>query len=202
MEKKQVHLDAAQALGLRHCEEFNKRIPQAEMKEHHAFLERCRVQDHPALLLTVCGSYRRGRPDCGDIDVLISHPNYTTAKKEANAGGKLLHGFVNSLKKVGYVTGDLAFGQTKFMGVCRLPGGLHRRLDIRCMPEDQYHFGMLYFTGSAALSVKMRLKAIEMGMTLSEYGLENKVTGEKVTARLEEEIFRALGMEYLEPWQR
>ena len=26
---------------------------------------------------------------------------------------------VNSLKKVGYVTGDLAFGQTKFMGVCR-----------------------------------------------------------------------------------
>lgn len=23
----------------------------------------------------------------------------------------------------------------------RLPGGLHRRLDIRCMPEDQYHFG-------------------------------------------------------------
>lgn len=61
---------------------------------------------------------------------------------------------------------------------------------------------MLYFTGSAALSVKMRLKAIEMGMTLSEYGLENKVTGEKVTARSEEEIFRALGMEYLEPWQR
>lgn len=26
---------------------------------------------------------------------------------------------VNSLKKAGYVTGDLAFGQTKYMGVCR-----------------------------------------------------------------------------------
>lgn len=26
----------------------------------------------------------------------------------------------------------------------RLPGSnrLHRRLDIRCMPEDQYHFGI------------------------------------------------------------
>jgi hypothetical protein len=31
--------------------------------------------------------------------VLISHPNYTTAKKEANAGGKLLHGFVPVLRK-------------------------------------------------------------------------------------------------------
>ncbi|CAK9013536.1 unnamed protein product [Durusdinium trenchii] len=142
VEKNQVHLDSAQALGLRHCEEFSKRIPQAEMKEHHKLLEQCCLKGHPDLLLTVCGSYRRGRPDCGDIDVLISHPDYTTAKKEANAGGKLLHGFVSTLKKAGYVTGDLAFGQTKFMGVCRLSRGhLHRRLDIRCMPEDQYHFG-------------------------------------------------------------
>ncbi|CAK9013438.1 unnamed protein product [Durusdinium trenchii] len=161
VEKNQVHLDSAQALGLRHCEEFSKRIPQAEMKEHHKLLEQCCLKGHPDLLLTVCGSYRRGRPDCGDIDVLISHPDYTTAKKEANAGGKLLHGFVSTLKKAGYVTGDLAFGQTKFMGVCRLSRGhLHRRLDIRCMPEDQYHFGMLYFTGSAALSVKMRLSLV------------------------------------------
>ena len=31
---------------------------------------------------------------------------------------------------------------------CRLPGldRLHRRLDIRCMPEDQYHFGIVAAT--------------------------------------------------------
>ncbi|CAJ1378951.1 unnamed protein product [Effrenium voratum] len=202
--KHQVHLDAAQALGLHHCEEFRQRIPQAEMKEHHRLLEVHLDKENPSLLLTICGSYRRGRPDCGDIDVLISHPEYTTTKRAANAGGKLLHGFVDSLKRAGYVTGDLAFGNTKFMGICRLPGAerLHRRLDIRCVPYDQYHFGMLYFTGSAALSVKMRLKAIEMGLTLSEYGLENKLTGEKVLANSEEDIFRALGMPYLAPTER
>ncbi|CAE7027191.1 Polb [Symbiodinium natans] len=141
--KNQVHLDAAQVIGLRHCEEFMKRIPYAEMKEHHDKLEACRLSN-PKLLLTVCGSYRRGRPDCGDIDVLISHPEYTTAKRDANAGGKLLHAFVESLKHAGYVTADLAFGNTKFMGVCRLSGEerLHRRLDIRCLPHDQYHFGL------------------------------------------------------------
>eukprot|EP00913_Durusdinium_trenchii_P013605 g12775.t1 len=85
VEKNQVHLDSAQALGLRHCEEFSKRIPQAagevgfllcshlpaheaEMKEHHKLLEQCCLKGHPDLLLTVCGSYRRGRPDCGDIE--------------------------------------------------------------------------------------------------------------------------------------
>ncbi|CAE7265920.1 Polb, partial [Symbiodinium necroappetens] len=192
--KNQVHLDAAQVVGLRHCEEFAKRIPYAEMKEHHHMLEACRLRSNPKLLLTVCGSYRRERPDCGDIDVLISHPDYTTAKRDANAGGKLLHAFVEALKHGGYVTADLAFGNTKFMGVCRLSGDerLHRRLDIRCLPNDQYHFGMLYFTGSAALGVKMRLKAIELGLTLSEYGLENRKTGEKVKASCEQDIFRCL----------
>ncbi|CAE7237305.1 unnamed protein product, partial [Symbiodinium sp. KB8] len=56
---------------------------------------------------------------------------------------------------------------------------------------------MLYFTGSAALGVKMRLKAIELGLTLSEYGLENRKTGEKVKASCEQDIFSALGMSYL-----
>ncbi|OLP88669.1 putative DNA polymerase family X [Symbiodinium microadriaticum] len=61
---------------------------------------------------------------------------------------------------------------------------------------------MLYFTGSAALGVKMRLKAIELGLTLSEYGLENRKTGEKVKASCEQDIFSALGMSYLEPNER
>ena len=37
------------------------------------------------LMLTVPGSFCK--------DVLISHPDYTTAKRDANAGGKLLHSF-------------------------------------------------------------------------------------------------------------
>ena len=29
----------------------------------------------PGLEVVTCGSYRRGRPMCGDVDLLITHPN-------------------------------------------------------------------------------------------------------------------------------
>merc|ERR1719329_1545363 len=173
------------------------------MVEHEALLLRA-AAGHPGLQLVVCGSYRRGRPQSGDIDALITMPAFTTSSREANAGGKILRGFVESLREAAYVTGDLAAGVTKYMGVCRLPGEgrRHRRLDIRCMPADQYHFATLYFTGSAALSVRLRLKAIDLGMTLNEYSCENKAFGKSVSATSEKDIFDALGVEYLLPTER
>ena len=78
------------------------------------------------------------------------------------------------MRESGYVTDTLAQGPSKFMGVCRLPDGMHRRLDLRSVPPEQFHFATLYFTGSNLLNVKMRLRAIELGMTLNEYRLERK----------------------------
>ena len=65
----------------------------------------------------------------------------------------------------------------------------------------------LYFTGSDEHNKLMRSKAIELGYRLNEYGLF-KVDADGVVAErpekadCEEDIYRLLGMAYLEPTAR
>lgn len=198
-----VKLDSQQTIGLKYAAEFAKRIPRSEMQEHEALLLGLRDGYDSALILTVCGSYRRGQADCGDIDALITSRKFTS-EGGTGMGSTILKGFVGALRDAGYVTDTLVLGQSKFMGVCTMgPGALHRRIDIRCIPHDQYHFATLYFTGNTLLNIKLRTKAIELGMTLSEYGLESKSSAvPKTAATCARDIFDALQEPYLEPHQR
>jgi len=77
---------------------------------------------------------------------------------------------------------------------------LHRRLDLRLVPHDQYCFGTLYFTGSDTLNKRMRAKAQELGYKLNEYSLMKG--DDALPAASEEDVFKHLGMEYLAPADR
>ena len=72
----------------------------------------------PGVHMEICGSYRRGRPHCGDIDVLFSHPNDELRKS-------FLRAVLQKLKETKLITDDLicvnSEEQRKYMGVCRLP---------------------------------------------------------------------------------
>merc|ERR1719324_1993904 len=145
------------------------------MVEHEALIEKI-AERQTSLTLLVCGSYRRGKAASGDIDVLITAKAFTSAFP---FGGRyLLPNFIKCLRASGYLVADLADGETKYMGICKLPThSMHRRIDIRCLPFDQFHFGTLYFTGSRELNVRMRLQALDAGLVLSEYGLVSRDTG-------------------------
>ena len=68
--------------------------------------------------MQICGSYRRGRPKCGDIDVLFSHPDDALRKS-------FLKSVLEHLKDIQLITDDLICVKTqeqrKYMGVCKLP---------------------------------------------------------------------------------
>ena len=83
---------------------------------------------------------------------------------------------------------------------------LHRRIDIRVFPSDQYHCALLYFTGNDQLNRQMRIVAQEKGYKLNEYSIQKVgstgVLGKPLPVESEEDIFDYLQMEYKEPQQR
>ncbi|CAK0790153.1 unnamed protein product [Prorocentrum cordatum] len=210
-----VTLSAVQRVGLRLADELRIRIPRAEAQEIEVAILHARdslaasVDGPQDLVVVICGSYRRGKAECGDIDCLITSDTYTSNSaiprlKQATSGD-LLTRFVNALRANSLITDDLASGPSKYMGVCKLPGPgrLHRRLDIRYIPRDQFYFGMLYFTGPRSLSIDMRLRAIEKGMVLNEYCLASKDDpDDRVLVGSERQIFEALQVPYKEPHER
>jgi hypothetical protein len=103
---------------------------------------------------------------------------------------------------------------SKFMGLAQRPGGgKHRRLDVIIAPYKSLPFALLYFTGSAYLNRSMRVRAIQMGCSLSEHGLRTgcvygpkrkRLTPGEFVPNLnsERDVFEYMGLPYLEPHER
>jgi len=94
------------------------------------------------------------------------------------------------------VTRVFAHGETK--SAIKLKNGMD--VDLRVVPENSYGAALNYFTGSKDHNVALREIAIKKGYKLNEYGL---FKGKKQIAGLtEEEIYKTLGMDYIEPEMR
>ncbi|KAG5834078.1 hypothetical protein ANANG_G00257450 [Anguilla anguilla] len=195
--------------GRTYFEDFEKRIPRSEMETMEALiLKELKVVD-PLYIGTICGSYRRGAQSSGDIDILLTHPDYTSQSEKQP---KLLHAVVDHLESVGFIIDTLSKGDSKYMGVCQLARGaeeedyLHRRIDIRLIPKDQYYCGVLYFTGSDIFNKNMRTRALEKGFTLNEYTIRplgvTGIAGEPLPVDSEKDIFDYILWKYREPKER
>lgn len=201
-------LNHHQQIGLKHFEDFEKRIPREEMVKLQdiAFGEMAKLDKD--YTMKVCGSYRRGAESSGDIDILLTHPSFTSTSSKQP---ELLKNVVTGLEKINYVTDRLSLGDSKFMGVCKLPDEgdtkhAYRRIDIRIIPHDQYYCALLYFTGSDVFNKNLRAHALEQGFTLNEYSLRplgsTGVPGEPLPVTSEEDIFDYLGKDYVKPSDR
>jgi len=194
------------AVGIEYYYDLQKRIPWSEAHELAELLKSHIDELDPDLCVDVCGSYRRQRDTCGDIDVLISHPEVIT-DEDAESRSEL-ETIVAHLEKVGFLVGHLTSkGKTKYMGVCKLDkdGSLGRRIDIRFVPRDSLGAAILYFTGSGKFNKMMRFVANQRGYTLNEYGIYhyiNNIKGERIVAETEKDIFDIVGIFYLTPEER
>jgi DNA polymerase (family 10) len=149
------------------------------------------LRDHEDVIqLSVAGSLRRGREVVKDLDFVAS-----SRQPEA-----VMDYFV-SLPWVKQVTNH---GPTKSSVL--LQNGMSA--DLRVVSNQEYPYALHHFTGSKEHNVAMRQRAIAQGKKLSEWGLFEIGKGKKapvdeegklIPCQTEEDVFAALGLQYIPP---
>jgi DNA polymerase (family 10) len=137
----------------------------------------------PGAVLDVVGSLRRGCETCGDLDILVSGV--------ADGGDDVMSAFV------AYKLVDRILGQGETKSSVLLWKGY--QADLRLVAPESRGAAMQYFTGSKAHNIALRQRALNLGLTLNEYGLFKIDSGEKVAGDTEEGIYRALGLDWIDP---
>ncbi|HXX35672.1 MAG TPA: PHP domain-containing protein, partial [Thermodesulfobacteriota bacterium] len=87
----------------------------------------------------------------------------------------------------------LASGETKVSVI--VEGGT--QIDLRVVEEDSYGAALQYFTGSKGHNIHLRGIAKAKGIKINEYGVFKGK--KKIGGKDEEDIYRALGMDWMEP---
>jgi len=192
----QIKVNHSIQIGIKYYKDFKNLIPYDEVNYIYTQIRLIILSIYPDIIIECCGSYRRKKNLCGDIDILITHHN-----KNNNIQ---LYTIIKLLVDKGIIVDHLTeLGNTKYMGVCiHSDIKIGRRIDIRFIDYDSYYYALLYFTGSVMLNREMRSIAIKKNMILNEYSLTNNYNGEKYLINSEEEIFNILGIAYLNPEER
>jgi DNA polymerase (family 10) len=145
----------------------------------------------------IAGSLRRRRETIGDVDIVA-------AAKDMSAGESIGSQFA----KLPGVVQIIVAGPSKTS--VKIANGM--QVDLRLVPEENFGAALLYFTGSKEHNVKIRSLALKKKMTLSEWGLYKLDEYDKakkevaqpppikpVAGKSEEEIYKKLGLDYVEP---
>jgi len=190
--------------GIHNREAYNKRHLWIEAKEASDVILAGLRKQPGVQQVEACGSLRRRLETVGDIDFLVA----TTEP------APIVEWFVSrpGIKEV------TARGETK--ASVRLGSGL--QADLRLVPPEQFVFTLHHLTGSKDHNVQMRHRALQRGLSMSEWGLfpadqkhgptaaakaaEKPETGNlkpegkiSITVKSEEELFRALGLHFIPP---
>jgi DNA polymerase lambda len=211
LRKHQYLLTNTQKIGLKYYEDLIIRIPREECEMFLEEIEKVLFSfiSKDIIKIEICGSYRRGKQTCGDVDFLI------TRKDDSGIDGILTH-LVDQLYLKGIMKETLTLStkssySNTFLGICKLKDKLNnRRIDIKIYCKRLYPFALLYFTGSPYFNRSLRLYAKQIGYSLSDHGLIpnnraelNKEMENKIKLiENENDIFKILGIDYINPEDR
>lgn len=139
----------------------------------------------------LAGSVRRMKETIGDLDYIVC----------ASEPEKVMDFFA----KMPEVEEVKSRGPTK--AFVRLVGGIDS--DLLAVPDESWGSALLYFTGSKDHNVELRRIAIAQGLRLNEWGIfaargagnynNYNDEGNRVAGASEEEVYKALGLQWIPP---
>jgi DNA polymerase (family 10) len=132
--------------------------------------------------ITPAGSLRRGKETIGDLDLLVTGPNAAAALDRVAANPRVHEVLGRGVNKTSVKLGR---------------EGL--QVDVRALEHASFGAAMQYFTGSKEHNVALRQRAIRMGFKLSEYGLFRADDDTRVAGETEEQVYAALGLDWIPP---
>ena len=144
---------------------------------------------------SMAGSLRRCRETIGDVDFLVS------------AKSKEVPDIIEDFVQMPGILSVTAKGETKASVV--LKGGI--QADLRVVTDAQYPFALNYFTGSKEHNIALRARALKLkNLSLNEYGFSPakekeksaKELGSSIKCKTEQDLYRALELDYVEPEMR
>ncbi|OBT99436.1 hypothetical protein VE01_02963 [Pseudogymnoascus verrucosus] len=71
------NLSRVQQIGVKFYEEFQQKIPRDEVEHIGAVILEAANHVAPGCQMTIVGGHRRGKPESGDVDVVVSNPDET-----------------------------------------------------------------------------------------------------------------------------
>ena len=128
-----------------------------------------------------CGSLRRFSETAGDIDVVVASKDPEPVMERAVGLSMFAEVIARGSTKTSFLTKK---------GI---------QVDVRVVEPDSIGAALLYFTGSKGHNIKLRQRALDRKMTLSEYSLAELETGKVVASKTEEEVYAALGLPWIHP---
>ena len=140
------------------------------------------LRAHPAAdRVEAAGSLRRWTDSVKDVDIIATASD-PAALAKALAELELVESVSQS--------GDVGARVTTHTGL---------KIDLKVVEPDQFGNVLQHFTGSKAHNVALREAAVRRGLHVSEYGILDDATGETLRCSTEEEVYAALGLDWIPP---
>lgn len=180
--RKHAKLTQTQRLGLLYYDDLNTPIPRDTITR---VAKSFGLSDKSV----ICGSYRRGSETSGDIDICTCDDAKTTKER---------------LKSDPRYVATVLDGDQRFTFLMNLSPHVKTtrvvQVDFLFATPETMPLATLYLTGSAAHQTALRRRAKSLGGKLSQNSFV--LNGKKQVVKSERDVYRLLGLEYLEPKDR